>query len=1797
MKKSLRILSLILSVVMIMGSMSLIANAYTMNNGRATYRTQDGTGGLVFDDTNDPVYDVHQYATMALDEIDRMLLAANLGTLDIYIGTLELESVDGAIASVRSLYNSVSSLLNVGVLGDASLLDISAIQTTARGNGDITVLWDALNLIGDLNPILRLYVNGTINLGAVQPIIKDYVFNVRELVIGLLYGLTDMEEDYDYMESRTIPAKYQGANTGLIFLQDVLNTLVIGEWKKLDDLFYNENNKSSNVVFSEYEFHIGSASGAIATETTPNTTSYDYYGFVHPDRWVTFGLGDAIRVANNAAAPEPSFTKVDFRTNTPVYDFVEPVLLHAYNNILVPVLNRITKNWIREKAGYVFDEKYTTLYKKDLPEWRNSDFTVGSTAYNACFDQNGEPVINPDYDYLYPGVKPTETEGEEGSETTEAIFKIFDEQNFKFPKYILTSGHLFIDDLNRNVINVARKCLKATVTLNGNAVTDANYNPTDGQIYTFTWTDPDDSSHTESFNATYGSNNLLLNNVCNALKFVINVTGEEFFSDVLINKGQVKNRTQVNALTNQQLLAYVIRSVINANVDYMWIPENENTQTIIGAAFEAVVQLAYQDLPGFTYTRPANPTVENMVTKGLAILMDIAAYKLNNNMDTVPQTNGTGSRITNNGSTNNTGMLPILGDSGSYATNVLKIAAWAISKWVNTSYTGTTTNPGGTAYNEVLNIPAVNFAKYNNGGSTLTEDAVWSDLDYVINSILPIKYVAGASQDHPDNRPWLHNDISNPASGLVIKSFIFDTVVYPIVENLDAEPLLKLLQRNTAGAFAYDSIQVIVVDTVHRIFDLLFPNVFDNTVNTLDGFINNSALAGMVSDLAITLSSTRSSAYYSNYQTVNGSTIYGKGKVIAEFALPIVCMILGLSDTQEFGQLENYIPDVLPSSPNSADFYIANASSGVNTSYIDEDGNRQVDKLYTYKITAHSVSVIAGPSGNVTYTGIVDNSTTLTAGESIPCTISGFSDGQILQIITRYKVFDETGAALGTELQNTAYTLISTSAEADDERLASTSLSGSDVLQAPTDVFISGGLSSLNNFTFRIKDDKAASNLTVNSVTISSAPGNPSGFFKNTQWLSKSTDPDDINVSMNGKEATYVISPFVVDEKAGRSERIYEEDKDGNLVLDECDMPTWTGSYKAPESGNYYVSEGEYTITTSFGGSKNVTVQTKVHIFNNFNLPSLLGNAIAANRSSLTLDSTGQGMWSTYSTALINAISLDRQYSRKGATFTAFTSASGYENKFEKCYRELYTQIEAIKEHELNAGAAALFSAVNSTWGYDFTRASGTYTDGKTSITAYYRDYKEYYENGYPYKRPANYVGVTYDVFKDAVNRANSLIDREYKYIGYTPEDFEKLKTAEKTAAIEAYQKAVADVGSISSVDSAIAIHMLNLQSSRLISLGVGSRTKLVSAYSLYGTITEKGTYSGASWKAYTNAKTFANSVKGNSSATPEMIKRAMNELIKAWKHLEIGADYDAAKNTLSTMKAFLHDECNSWGLTGGQLNGAIKVDDAAQQTIYTVDSFSAFLEALRALEIIVATEGTDDELGAGDQDRIDSAVEEVNKAKAALVDYSSGGTELVVEANPDYAGYSYMYLYKNHATIYPNDFENGGLLTDVGYDTVRMEGDFMDVPLDGAIFGIEEGFTDETFLLYDPAPITIQNAYAEVTMSPAGRYGTGSFLVIKEAADGPIEQLYLIVLRGDANGDGEITSTDKAYMSNYINSVEGFQYDWSMGEDDYILLALDLDGSGWADTIDVPFYSPIVSGVSDLKQDVGGLYDGEFME
>ena len=120
-----------------------------------------------------------------------------------------------------------------------------------------------------------------------------------------------------------------------------------------------------------------------------------------------------------------------------------------------------------------------------------------------------------------------------------------------------------------------------------------------------------------------GDNSKLTDNVVAVARYILKETGDYFFPDW---QKHIATAEEIDAMSKEELIAYIARSVINASVGYMYIPED--VTTVVGVAWEAVKQLMAQFLPERDYSGYPK-TVQGI----LDMLADYVAYNVNPGID------------------------------------------------------------------------------------------------------------------------------------------------------------------------------------------------------------------------------------------------------------------------------------------------------------------------------------------------------------------------------------------------------------------------------------------------------------------------------------------------------------------------------------------------------------------------------------------------------------------------------------------------------------------------------------------------------------------------------------------------------------------------------------------------------------------------------------------------------------------------------------------------------------------------------------------------------------------------------------------------------------------------------------------------------------------------------------------------------------------------------------------------------------------------------------------------------------
>lgn len=210
MKQSTKLLSLVLALVMAFGCMSVIGNAALVKSE------------VKWDNIDDAKLTAEQVADLALDMVDNDLLA-DIEPIDLSIlGELRLNKIDYICADISDLTGGFVWTIGKGLLGDLGDMDFSPIKGKSRSQGDVQMIMNVLQLVGNDNNSNILskaaYGIGTsdgislglignfLDLGSIGDLLGDIPMLLKSLLYDMLiYGSYGYDKDFEEL-GNTLPA-------------------------------------------------------------------------------------------------------------------------------------------------------------------------------------------------------------------------------------------------------------------------------------------------------------------------------------------------------------------------------------------------------------------------------------------------------------------------------------------------------------------------------------------------------------------------------------------------------------------------------------------------------------------------------------------------------------------------------------------------------------------------------------------------------------------------------------------------------------------------------------------------------------------------------------------------------------------------------------------------------------------------------------------------------------------------------------------------------------------------------------------------------------------------------------------------------------------------------------------------------------------------------------------------------------------------------------------------------------------------------------------------------------------------------------------------------------------------------------------------------------------------------------------------------------------------------------------------------------------------------------------------------
>ena len=186
-----RFLSVILAIVMMCSTLVIGANA--------AYVAYKDSAIEEYDALDKAILTTEQYATAAMDELDRMLNKEQLKFTkeDIIVGDIDLTSVDAAFDSVDTIIDGALFSSLKGMLGDLQYLNADAFETPDNGGvrrdtpgkTDLDMFYKVFQFLHDNTDLLVSFVEGELDPGSILGSLIDLseFMDVNKLLKGLLY--------------------------------------------------------------------------------------------------------------------------------------------------------------------------------------------------------------------------------------------------------------------------------------------------------------------------------------------------------------------------------------------------------------------------------------------------------------------------------------------------------------------------------------------------------------------------------------------------------------------------------------------------------------------------------------------------------------------------------------------------------------------------------------------------------------------------------------------------------------------------------------------------------------------------------------------------------------------------------------------------------------------------------------------------------------------------------------------------------------------------------------------------------------------------------------------------------------------------------------------------------------------------------------------------------------------------------------------------------------------------------------------------------------------------------------------------------------------------------------------------------------------------------------------------------------------------------------------------------------------------------------------------------------------------
>lgn len=1735
MKKSRKLLSVLLAMIMILSSMTMLASAAPAN-----YKTVDDLNGM-------GAYSKYGAATrlsteertsMVLDALDNILEAANinLGTVFNALGlslTIDLRSINAlceTVDQVKSLKGSTAVKLFGGLLGIVKDLNTDSWEVDVdRTNDDqIRILYELTQLLYENRQLISNVIeSGELDVGVIGNFVdlsavSGYLSDIPGLIKGLIIPLLIRADD-----TAATLSDYKNKASGAGKLEDILDNFVQGIFSKP----MNWTSYRENAAGKPCDEDGNTAHGAtVALPTEPEATANYYVKGTNAN-------GDAIitrykyNLEFGSWAEDGTFIKTEEKEGSGVYIYADPnggenlkYYTYGEDGYFLPNAKTLSfsikgndsaASLLYKFASPVFSAMAPVVLngslKKILGQWFGAEYTyvgqVGSAEVQALPDSSDVFFTQEQGQYLW-----------EWSD-----YKVINGNHYyRFEDQIYSSDlsncNPYFEIINWDY-NIPGNFLDEFIpSINGTTVTKskAGYTTILQGLNKFLIKVANTVLNKEVINVTLadGDNSNLVANVKTLAQTIVKHSPESIFGADYAT-GYYDLMTNA-ASSNQDVLNGIAATIIGLVMPQMIVPSAENLKgNSVGAILAAVLrELATQLLPNHNYdaliyndynhkTFVAGKDNSYWLDVILTIGTDIGVHYLMNLAD--------------------------MGEGTAQWAGMTK-AGWADSK----TYTAADLNeisgvkPWEAKVDYVVDWALDNSYEWCWGmenlvdveGLTIDPATVqdpWVKLDKIFNDLLPLKQIINCT----------------PASGMTWLETVLRQNVILAIADLRIKDLTDLLIVPN-GALRNTDVLLQIATIVKNLLNTLLQKVGSYTlldsvskVNRIDDLLNQTNLATVVRNLLGMIWP----AINKDYSIANGAKAGTAGTFARDglltTALPIVNMFLGW--TTDAQKMQN--PTLLFSNAEGLPYMYTTGTTVSSTLKIRNDSAGMLLKHRTSSVTDKAYNIV------VQKVECSDSSFSTTA--TLPMTIAPYTKGEIpitlnyagdesISIKITYVFMGKDGKQVGQTQTATAYQYVSnqktdaggsTGDKSDAVKggvANSKNALGVDVT-GTTAVLVadsfSGAISYVNNYTVNFRNTTESPY--VIWVKQASGRGQPEWVTFNNDFSHGTSKPSVAGEGYITKDPeTGTIKPFLVDES-----KIPESMKTGPQAIDLGQWTvTWHNNLKAPLIGNWNENTGNNNLDFTLDAGD-------IYVTDTVLLKETYNNYKGLNR--IGFPGVSDATWSAFQKAILDAAAIvERPF--KIADVTGGVYARDKQD--------------------------ALIKALNDT--YDAVVKGATGVENPTA---------------------------TMEAALAAAEPGGDVPEINYQdYVLYEYFEYQDLRT-ETRNRIKAYQAPQAPAEK--RIDgSALTADQINA----LVAAETNAQKKLaIDATVLTPTDAERDAYKAAlaAWQMPGYTRLDNNDVASRLTYYKQFIEKVTTQ--NQFLDKEIKAADAQAYDEATYSKA-------SWADYKAAYDNAVAVRAKGTAALQS-EVFNAKYELMRTQnELVLATRSaketgayaTLEELAAKAETifarpEYYAPVEGMTEADAYAALIKALGYKYTDDAGNEailYSRSAYDYMAYDRETTSNNMAKIAAAETalktaiDNFVCTIQLEakpGDTTTVVAQGPriIDGIEPGSIASVDDLLTHLQATVPEATLETTVSKANTFGTGAKVDVK--LDGTTMTTYYVVIYGDVNGDGAIDGFDAIELDLANNG--------SAALDGAYATAADTDGDGVINSVD---YASVIAEV-----------------